>query len=49
MERFYEYWLHPVNPVPKARALQLAQEAVRRTPGFSDPKYFAAFQLVGAD
>ena len=49
MERFYQYWLHPVHPVSKARALQLAQEAVRRTPGFSDPKYWAAFQLVGAD
>ena len=39
MERFYEYWLNPVNLVPKARAPQLAQEAVRRRPGFSDPKY----------
>ena len=39
MERFYEYWLYSVNPVPKARALQLAQEAVRRRPGFSGPEY----------
>ncbi|HYW32578.1 MAG TPA: CHAT domain-containing protein, partial [Gemmatimonas sp.] len=47
MEKFYAYWLDPVNPRSKAEALQLAQDAVRRTPRFSHPRYWAAFQLVG--
>ena len=49
MESFYRYWLDPIHPATKARALQRAQETVRRTPGFADPKFWAAFQLVGAD
>ncbi|MEO7520257.1 MAG: CHAT domain-containing tetratricopeptide repeat protein, partial [Gemmatimonas sp.] len=49
MEKFYAYWLDPKQSRTKATALQLAQDAVRRTPGFADPKFWAAFQLVGAD
>jgi len=32
----------------KAEALRRAQADVRRTPGFSSPRFWAAFQLVGA-
>ena len=49
MEHFYRAWLDPVAPRSKAVALQLAQAAVRRTPGFAHPRYWAAFQLVGAE
>lgn len=49
MEKFYAYWLDPTVVRTKAQSLQMAQEAVRRTPGYADPKYWAAFQLVGAD
>ena len=49
MEKFYTYWLDPNVVRTKAQALQMAQEAVRRTPGYANPKYWAAFQLVGAD
>ena len=49
MEKFYAYWLDPTVVRTKAQALQMAQEAVRRTPGDANPKYWAAFQLVGAD
>ena len=49
MESFYTAWLDPLTPRTKAVALQLAQDAVRRTPGYAHPKYWAAFQLVGAD
>ena len=49
MEKFYAYWLDPTTVRSKATALQLAQEAVRQTPGYGNPKFWAAFQLVGAD
>jgi CHAT domain-containing protein len=49
MEKFYAYWLDPTTVRTKARALQMAQDAVRRTPGYANPKYWAAFQLVGAE
>ena len=49
MEKFYGYWLDPVKPRSKAEALQLAQNDVRNTKGFFDPKYWAAFQLVGGN
>lgn len=45
MRNFYRNWL---SGKPKAEALRRAQEEVRATPGFSDPLYWAAFQLVGA-
>lgn len=49
MEKFYAYWLDPLKPRSKAEALQMAQEVVMSTPGFADPRYWAAFQLVGGN
>ncbi len=49
MEHFYRAWLDPVTPRTKAQALREAQAAVRHTPGFAHPRYWAAFQLVGAE
>ena len=37
----------PRHPT-KAEALRLAQEDVRATPGYQHPRFWAAFQLVGA-
>jgi CHAT domain-containing protein/tetratricopeptide (TPR) repeat protein len=48
MERFYAHWLRDADRPSKAEALGRAQRDVRRTPGFSHPTYWAAFQLVGA-
>lgn len=45
MRSFYSHWL---AGKPKAEALRLAQEEVRAMPEFVDPRYWAAFQLVGA-
>lgn len=48
MRRFYEHWL---TGETKAEALRLAQIDVRRDeshPRWSHPRYWAAFQLVGA-
>jgi CHAT domain-containing protein len=47
MRRFYTHWLEDPN-ISKAEALRRAQQEVRMTPGFEDPLYWAAFQLVGA-
>jgi CHAT domain-containing protein len=49
MDRFYTYWLDSVHPHTKAEALQMAQADVRARPEYRHPKYWAAFQLVGAD
>jgi CHAT domain-containing protein len=50
MQRFYAHWLgadgRPARS--KAEALRRAQSDVRLTPGFAAPRYWAAFQLVGA-
>jgi CHAT domain-containing protein/tetratricopeptide (TPR) repeat protein len=48
MERFYTHWLSDDPSISKAEALRLAQDSVRKTPGFEQPSYWAAFQLVGA-
>jgi CHAT domain-containing protein len=48
MERFYAHWLREENAPDKAEALRLAQRDVRATAGFEHPRYWAAFQLVGA-
>ena len=48
MERFYFYWLGD-TPHTKAQSLQLAQRDVRARPQYAHPKYWAGFQLVGAD
>jgi CHAT domain-containing protein/tetratricopeptide (TPR) repeat protein len=47
MRSFYTHWL---NGASKADALRRAQMQVRGAPGsrFYDPRYWAAFQLVGA-
>jgi CHAT domain-containing protein len=47
MQGFYTHWLGDADRPDKAEALRRAQEALRRTPGFSDPLYWAGFQLVG--
>ncbi|WP_158508974.1 CHAT domain-containing tetratricopeptide repeat protein [Gemmatirosa kalamazoonensis] len=50
MDRFYAHWLGSdgMPAMSKAEALRLAQSDVRLTPGFASPRYWAAFQLVGA-
>jgi hypothetical protein len=48
MTRFYAHWLHDSDHPDKAESLRRAQSDVRRTRGFADPRYWAAFQLVGA-
>jgi len=49
MERFYAHWLGGASPVSKAEALRRAQGDLRRTAGYAHPRYWAAFQLVGAN
>jgi CHAT domain-containing protein len=48
MRRFYAHWLEDRDRPSKAEALRRAQDDVRRTRGFAHPRYWAAFQLVGA-
>ena len=48
MRRFYEHWLQDQDKPVKAEALRRAQRDVQRTPRFREPRYWAAFQLVGA-
>jgi len=48
MERFYAHWLGDSDHPGKAESLRRAQEDVRVRPGFEHPRYWAAFQLVGA-
>ena len=48
MRQFYTHWLRDADRPAKAEALRRAQSDVRRTPGFADPRFWAAFQLVGA-
>ncbi|MEP7344169.1 MAG: CHAT domain-containing tetratricopeptide repeat protein [Gemmatimonadaceae bacterium] len=48
MRRFYTHWLRDRDQPDKAEALRRAQGDVRGTPGYADPRYWAAFQLVGA-
>ena len=47
MKGFYTHWLDDPDSPGKAEALRRAQEEVRRA-GFDHPRYWAAFQLVGA-
>jgi len=51
MQRFYSNWLGldgaPAAPT-KAEALRRAQAEVRRTRSYAHPRYWSAFQLVGA-
>jgi tetratricopeptide (TPR) repeat protein len=48
MERFYTHWLDDPDSPSKAQALQRAADDVRKTEGFEHPRFWAAFQLVGA-
>lgn len=48
MRAFYVHWLEDEDGPSKAEALRRAQEEVRATPGFEHPRFWAAFQLVGA-
>jgi CHAT domain-containing protein len=47
MERFYTHWLDDADHPTKAHALRRAQTDLR-TAGYSDARFWAAFQLVGA-
>ncbi len=47
MKAFYTHWLEDPDRPGKTRALQRAQQEVRQA-GFEHPRYWAAFQLVGA-
>jgi CHAT domain-containing protein len=47
MKRCYTHWLGDHRP-SKAAALRLAQNDVRAMPGYQHPRFWAAFQLVGA-
>jgi CHAT domain-containing protein/tetratricopeptide (TPR) repeat protein len=48
MKRFYTHWLDDRDAPSKAEALQRAQRDIRATPGYEHPRFWAAFQLVGA-
>ena len=48
MKRFYTHWLRDTDTPTKAEALRRAQEDVRKMPGLEHPRFWAAFQLVGA-
>lgn len=48
MRRFYRSWLFDADRPTKAEALRRAQDTVRADPRFTDPRYWAAFQLIGA-
>jgi tetratricopeptide (TPR) repeat protein len=51
MQRFYTHWLgrDGAPEVSKAEALRRAQRDLRADPRYSHPKFWAAFQLVGAN
>lgn len=46
MLRFYQHW---VGGKSKAESLRLAQQEMSRIPKYTNPRYWAAFQLVGAN
>lgn len=49
MQRFYTHWLgEGAEPATKAEALRRAQADVAADPRFAHPRYWSAFQLVGA-
>jgi len=48
MDDFYRHWRGGTGRSTKAEALRRAQATVRAMPGFSHPRYWAGFQLVGA-
>lgn len=48
MDRFYAHWIDDRDKPDKAESLQRAQADVRKKAEFSAPKFWAAFQVVGA-
>jgi hypothetical protein len=48
MQQFYRLWLEPGAHRSKAEALKMAQDSVRADSRFAEPRFWAAFQLVGA-
>ena len=49
MERFYTHWLGGTRQLSKGEALRLAQLDLQRTTAYAHPRYWAAFQIVGAN
>src|SRR6266496_4765290 len=47
MKAFYQHWLKDEDHPSKAEALRRAQDSVRHIPRFKEPRYWAAFQLIG--
>jgi CHAT domain-containing protein len=47
LEGFYRRWLNPEDPIPKWRALQLAQQCLLRIPKYQHPYHWAPFVLIG--
>jgi CHAT domain-containing protein/tetratricopeptide (TPR) repeat protein len=47
MNAFFKHWLGS-NDISKAEALRRAQEEIRAIPTYSNPRYWAAFQIAGA-
>jgi tetratricopeptide (TPR) repeat protein len=48
MERFYAHWRKDSDKPTKSESLRRAQNDVRGTTGFADAKFWAPFQLIGA-
>ncbi|HEV8446618.1 MAG TPA: CHAT domain-containing tetratricopeptide repeat protein [Gemmatimonadaceae bacterium] len=48
MRQFYSHWLDDRDSPSKSEALRRAQSDVRQKKQFEQPRYWAAFQLVGA-
>jgi len=48
MAAFYRHWLDDTDAPSKAEALRRAQSDVQARPEWKEPRYWAAFQLVGA-
>jgi CHAT domain-containing protein len=48
MQRFYTHWLEDADAPSKAEALRRAQAEIRVMGGWEHPRFWAAFQLVGA-
>lgn len=49
MRAFYTHWLRDEDRPTKAEALRRAQEDVKTMVGFEHPRFWGAFQLVGAE
>ncbi len=49
MGLFYKHWLEDADQPGKAEALRRAQTGLRAMPRFEHPRYWAGFQLVGAN